>query len=133
LVKRELAVHSSFINKQCFLRFDGVGQYAELYINNKYVGKHLGSYSTFVFNITRFLNKDIINVIHVKVNNELTNSYPKDNALFGIYGGIYRGISLISTNDLHVALSDHASSGIYIHQEKVSENKLNCQLIFNDL
>ena len=126
--KRDLIIENP-TNQQHFLRFEGVGQYAEVYINNKYVGEHLGSFSAFVFNISRFLNKDNTNVILVKVNNELTDSYPKDNFLFGIYGGIYRGISLISTNDIHIALSDHASSGIFIHQENVSSKHASLKIV----
>ncbi|MEN8194044.1 MAG: sugar-binding domain-containing protein, partial [Bacteroidota bacterium] len=118
--KRELAVSDEDTDKQHFLKFEGVGQYAEVYINNRYVGEHLGSYSAFVFNITDFLKQDEPNTLLVKVNNELTESYPKDNFLFGIYGGIYRDVSIITTNDLHIALTDFASSGVYVHQEKVS-------------
>ena len=123
--KRELAINVEDTDKQYFLKFDGVGQYAALYINNRYVGEHLGSYSAFVFNISNFLKKDEPNTILVKVNNELTESYPKDNFLFGIYGGIYRGVSLITTNNIHIALTDYASSGVYVHQGNVSaENAL---------
>ena len=127
--KRTLEIDTPFLNNQYFLKFDGVGQYAELYVNNKYVGDHLGSYSAFVFNITGFLNHDTTNTILVKVNNELTDAYPKDNFLFGIYGGIYRPVSLIITGDLHIALSDYASSGIYIHQEKVDKNSASIKII----
>ncbi|MCF8371257.1 MAG: beta-galactosidase [Bacteroidales bacterium] len=130
--KKEMNVENSPSGTQYFLRFDGVGQYAEVYVNNKYVGEHLGSYSAFVFNITNFIEKEKVNTILVKVNNELNNSYPKDNFLFGIYGGIYRDVSLITTSDVHVALSDHASSGVYIEQEKVgienAELKITCLL-----
>lgn len=84
--RRELLIEKENTGKQFFLRFEGVGQYMELYINDKYVGKHLGGYSAFVFNITNFLIDDEANTIFVKVNNELADSYPKDNFLFGIYG-----------------------------------------------
>ena len=127
--KRDLIIENSSKNQQHFLRFEGVGQYAEVYINNKYVGEHLGAFSAFVFNMTPFLNKDTTNVILVKVNNELADSYPKDNFLFGIYGGIYRGVSLISTNDIHIALSDQASSGIYVHQENVSRKHASLKIV----
>jgi beta-galactosidase len=118
-------------NKQYFLRFDGVGQYAEIYVNKKYVGEHLGSYSVFVFNITNFLDFDTTNSILVKVNNELNDSYPKDNFLFGIYGGIYRDVSLIITNDMHIGLSDYASSGVYVHQEDVSTKNASLKIVTN--
>jgi len=126
---RNLEAEEIAAEQQYFLKFYGVGQYAELYINNEYVGEHLGSFSAFVFNITDFLRSDTINTILVKVNNELADSYPKDNFLFGIYGGIYRKVSLISTKDLHIALTDYASSGVYIHQEEVSEQKASLKIV----
>ena len=126
---RNLEAEEIAAEQHHFLKFYGVGQYAELYINNEYVGEHLGSFSAFVFNITDFLRSDTINTILVKVNNELADSYPKDNFLFGIYGGIYREVSLISTKDLHIALTDYASSGVYIHQEEVSEQKASLKII----
>ena len=129
--RRELLIEKENTGKQYFLRFEGVGQYAELYINNKYVGKHLGGYSAFVFNITNFLIYDKANTIFVKVNNELADSYPKDNFLFGIYGGIYRGVSLINTNSLHIALSDHASSGVFVHQENISAKNASLKITTN--
>ena len=129
LYKRDFILEKAVANKQYFLRFEGVGQYAELYVNDKYVGEHLGSYSAFVFNITRFLINDTTNSILVKVNNELANSYPKDNFLFGIYGGIYRGVSLIITNDLHISLTDHASSGVYVHQEDISTADASLEIV----
>jgi len=121
--KRELNIATFDLDKQIFIRFEGVGQFAKIFINNKYVGEHLGSYSAFVFNITEFLEPDKTNFLLVKVNNELNDSYPKDNFLFGIYGGIYRDVSIIRTSNVHIALTDFASSGIYITQENINEDK----------
>jgi beta-galactosidase len=119
-IKRfELA--EEYNGKQAFIRFEGVGQYAEVYVNGKYAGDHLGSYSAFAFNITRLLKADTVNTIHVKVNNELNYSYPKDNFLFGIYGGIYRDVSLIFTSNIHIGITDHASGGVYIHPKEVGD------------
>lgn len=113
-------------HQQHFLRFEGVGQQAMIYINNKFVGEHLGSYAAFAFNISDFLAPDTINLIHVRVNNELNNSYPKDNFLFGIYGGIYRNVWLIKTSNIHIGITDEASTGVYVHPKKV--NSENCIL-----
>ncbi|WP_340110890.1 glycoside hydrolase family 2 protein [Maribellus mangrovi] len=128
--KRELNVQK-LENKQYFLKFEGVGQDAKVYINNEYVGEHLGSYSAFVFNITRFLSDEGINTLLVRVNNELTKSYPKDNYLFGVFGGIYREVKLITTEDLHFALTDNASSGIFVNQDQVSKKKAALRIVSN--
>ncbi len=127
--QRDLEINQEITARQYFLKFDGVGQLAELFINGQFVGDHLGSYSAFVFNITGFLKVDTVNSILVRVNNELTASYPKDNFLFGIYGGIYRDVSLIITNNIHIGLTDHVSYGVYIHPEEVSREKAVLKLV----
>lgn len=127
--QRELVLDPSQEGLHHFIRFEGVGQYAELYVNDAYVGEHLGSYAAFVFDITSFLRADTINTLLLKVNNELRDSYPKDNFLFCIFGGIYRGIELISTHDLHIDLCDEASSGVYIHQEEVHQNHAELKIV----
>ena len=126
---RELITGSRPQGSQYFLKFEGVGQHAEVYVNNTLVGDHLGSYSAFTFNITRFLYTDTVNSIAVKVNNELTASYPKDNFLFGLYGGIYRDVSLLITGGIHFGLTDHASAGIFIHPEVVSHKNARLKIV----
>jgi beta-galactosidase len=126
---RELVPGDSPVGSQYFLKFEGVGQHAEVYVNNNYVGSHLGSYSAFTFNITRFLDMDTVNSIAVRVNNELAASYPKDNFLFGLYGGIYRDVSLIITGAIHIGLTDHASSGVYIHPGPISREKARLKVV----
>ncbi|MCB0732051.1 MAG: beta-galactosidase, partial [Ignavibacteriae bacterium] len=121
--KRDLIINNAVPNKEYFLKFDGVGQYAKIYINDKYLGEHLGGYSAFIFNITKFIHEsDTVNSILVRVNNELNDSYPKDNFLFGIYGGIYRDVNLIVTNKIHIGLTDNASNGVYVTQENIRED-----------
>ncbi|MBE9484639.1 MAG: beta-galactosidase [Bacteroidetes bacterium] len=127
--RKNFKVNPAQKDRQYFLRFEGVGQYAEVFVNEKSVGDHLGSYSAFAFNITDFIRQDTINSIHVKVNNELNASYPKDNFLFGIYGGIYRDVSLIITGDCHIGLTDHASPGVYVHPKEVSREAAVLKLV----
>ncbi len=126
--KKNIVIEKATTTREYFLNFEGAGQYAEVYINNIMVEKHLGSYSAFTFNITDFIIPDTSNLIVVKVNNELTDSYPKDNFLFGIYGGIYRNIKLIETNDVHLCLTDYASSGVYVRQKNISNKKATLEI-----
>ncbi|MBN2281029.1 MAG: beta-galactosidase [Candidatus Marinimicrobia bacterium] len=116
-------------HKRYYLRFEGVGQYAEVYFNHQFVGKHLGSYSAFVCDITGFIKPDADNILLVKVNNELNRSYPKDNFLFGIFGGIYRDVFLVKTDQVHISLTDYASNGVYVYQEEVEPKKARLKVI----
>ena len=50
---------------------------------------------------------------------------PVNNVLFGVYGGIYRDISLIVTDKVNIAVDDYASSGIFISQKDVNSKSAN--------
>lgn len=108
-------------DKRIFLRFEGVGSVATVYLNGKYLTEHKGSYSAFAFEITNSLMYGQENTILVKTNNDARKDVlPINQFLFPIYGGIYRPVSLIITSKVNISLTDYASPGIYITQKNVS-------------
>jgi beta-galactosidase len=108
-------------DKRVFLRFEGVGQVADLYVNNQWVGQHKGAFGAFCFEITHFLKADTVNLILVKANNEERKDIiPINNRLFGVYGGMYRPVALIITPKVNISTLDYASPGVYIRQDSVS-------------
>jgi beta-galactosidase len=107
--------------KRVFIRFDGVGSVADVYVNNKFIGEHKGSYAAFCFEITYALKYGEENSIKVKVNNAPRKDViPVNNFLFAVYGGIYRPVSLLITDKLNITTTDYASPGVYIRQKNVS-------------
>lgn len=129
--------------KRVFIKFEGVGAKAEVYLNNSpvvstiekgsvnygagqngtynFVGRHQGGYSAFVFELTSMLKYGTENEIFVKVNNEATpEAIPVNHTLFPVYGGIYRPVELIVASDVNIAVNDFASPGIFITQKNVS-------------
>ncbi len=121
LYRKTFTPDASLKEKQTFLRFEGVGSVADVYVNNQFAGRHKGAYSAFVVELTRLLKYEEENEIIVKVDNEARpDVIPVNHVLFGVYGGIYRDVQLITTNKVHISVTDHASPGIYIRQENVS-------------
>ena len=107
--------------KSLFLRFEGIGSCAEVYVNGKLVGAHKGAYSAFACEIQEEIRFGEENEIVVKADNALRpDVIPVNHSLFGVYGGIYRPVSLIVTEPCHIAVTDCASSGVYITQKNVS-------------
>src|SRR5690606_29391029 len=87
-----------------------------------FVGRHQGGYSAFVFELTSMLQFGVENELLVKVNNEATPQViPVNHTLFPMYGGIYRPVELIVTDEINIAVNDFASKGIYITQKNVSK------------
>lgn len=104
-----------------FLRFEGVGSCAEVYVNGRLTATHKGAYSAFVAEITGALRPDGDNEIIVKADNTARpDVIPVNHQLFGVYGGIYRPVSLISTDVVNITPADHAGPGVYISQSDVS-------------
>ncbi|WP_052496096.1 glycoside hydrolase family 2 protein [Pedobacter lusitanus] len=119
--KKQIVFGQEYQNKRLFLRFEGVGQVAQVYVNQKLVGTHQGSYSAFCLEISHAVKLGQLNTILVKVNNKARKDIiPVNHFLFGIYGGIYRPVSLLVTNKVNITTTDYASPGIYIAQKNVS-------------
>ncbi len=119
--RKEYTPDASLKDKRVFLRFEGVGSVAEVFVNNVYVGNHKGAYSAFAVEITKALKFGEANLIQVKVDNSSRQDViPINNTLFPVYGGIYRPVELIVTNKTNISVTDFASPGIYISQKKVT-------------
>ncbi|ANI88584.1 beta-galactosidase [Arachidicoccus ginsenosidimutans] len=120
--RKTFSADKAWKNKKVFIRFEGVGQVADVYVNSHFIGEHKGSFAAFCFEIGHMLKFDSVNTITVKVNNTPRKDIiPINNFLFPIYGGIYRPVSLIVTDKLNITTTDYASSGVYISQKNVSE------------
>ena len=112
----------SLEGKRLFLRFEGVGACAEVYVNGYLVGTHKGAYSAFVCEIGSQVRLGEENEIVVKADNAARpDVIPVNHALFGVYGGIYRPIWLIVTEPCNIVVKDCASPGVYITQKNVSK------------
>lgn len=122
--QKQVTWSNEYRDKRLFLRFEGVGQVADVFVNDKLVGTHKGGYSAFCFEITYAIQFDKPNTILVKANNKARKDIiPINHFLFGIYGGIYRPVSLIVTPKINISTTDYASSGVYISQKEVSAAK----------
>lgn len=119
--RKRLNLDRGLAGKRIFLYFEGVNQTADVYVNEKPVGSHIGGYSAFVFDITRLVDFTGPNTIAVKVDNSLVNDIPPLDADFNMHGGIYRDAWIIATNDVHIKATGMASSGIVIDAPQVSE------------
>ena len=119
--RKEYACPAEWKNKRVFLRFEGVGSCAEVYVNGQLAGSHFGAYSAFVVELTKALKFGETNQLVVKADNTARpDVIPVNHVLFGVYGGIYRPVSLIVTDEASIAVTDHASTGVYITQKNVS-------------
>jgi beta-galactosidase len=121
--RKKLNLDGRFRNKKVFLYFEAANQVTDVFVNGNFVGQHKGGYTAFAFDISNYVTFDPQhpNVVAVKVDNSINKDIPPSpSADFNLYGGIYRDVWLIATEPVHVSLTDHASSGVYVETPTVS-------------
>lgn len=119
--EKELIVPSEWQGKRLFLRFEGVNTVAHLFINDTYWGEHRGGYGAFVFEITDAVKYDDRNKLMVRVSNALDLGVMPLVGDFNFYGGIYRDVYLLVTEEACISPLDYASPGVYLIQNKVTK------------
>ena len=119
--RRPLTLDPSLEGRRLFLRFEGANQVAELFVNGRQVGRHVGGYTGFTFDITDEIRFDEVNVLAVRVDNAHDPDIPPLDADFTFYGGIYRDVWLVATHPVHVTLLDHGGPGLYIDTPELSD------------
>ncbi|RLD79337.1 MAG: beta-galactosidase, partial [Bacteroidetes bacterium] len=108
-------------DKRYFIRFEGVGLTAEVFVNGKYIGNHKGAYSAFCFDITSYLNLSGENLVAVRADNSIRHDVaPNGVTLYPVFGGIYRPVTVFETSNVCISPLDYSSSGVYIKQDNVS-------------
>ena len=105
-----------------YLHFEGANQTAELKVNGKVVGSHIGGYTQFTFDITPYIQEGT-NALEVTVDNSHNEDIPPLSADFTFMGGIYRDIELIKTGKVHLSNTHYATNGVYITTPEVSKDK----------
>lgn len=115
--------------RRTFLKFEGVGAVAQLFVNGNYIGEHKGGYSMFVFEISNSIEYGKDNSITVVADNKSRKDIiPINHFLFPVYGGIYRPVHLITTNKTNFVVTDQAAPGIFIRQKNVSSKSADIQV-----
>ena len=82
--------------KRYFVRCDGASVKATVRMNGKEVGRHVGAFTAFVFEVTSAL-KDSGNMLEIEVDSRFDPDVPPYSADFTMYGGLYRDVSLVET------------------------------------
>lgn len=106
-----------------FIEFEGSNSITDVYMNGQHMGQHRGGYSTFRFDVTDVVKFGSDNTLAVKVDNTVVDDVYPQMADFTFFGGIYRSVNLIVVNHLHFDLMDYGSQGVYIQQDKVTDEQ----------
>lgn len=95
--RKSLPVTNADKDKRIFIEFDGAMSLAKIYLNGNFVGEWPYGYSSFAFELTKFINFSSDNILAVRLENLAESSRWYSGA------GIYRNVRLVKTNKTHVA------------------------------
>jgi len=101
--RKHVTVDQSVINakKRVFIEFEAAFQIANVYVNGTFVGQHKGGYTGFSYDITPNV-KAGDNVVAVHLDARWTDTLTPTGGDHIFIGGIYRNVSLVITDPLHV-------------------------------
>ncbi len=99
--RKHFTVPSSWSGKSVFLEFQAAFDQAQVYVNGKQVGQHIGGYNGFSIDITAAI-KTGDNVVAVRLNNNWNAQLPPLTGDHTFQGGIYRDVNVVVTDPLHV-------------------------------
>lgn len=118
--EKNLFIRPEWKGKRLFIRFEGVNNIADVFINRRHIGEHRGGYGAFIFEIIGKVEYGKENSILVRVNNgEQLDIMPLVGD-FNFYGGIYRDVHLLITDETCISPLDYASPGVRLIQDSVS-------------
>ena len=120
---KKIFIRPEWQSKRLFLRFEGANCVSNVFVNGKHIGEHRGGYGAFVFEVTDKVEYGKENTLLVRVNNgEQLDVMPLVGD-FNFYGGIYRDVHLLLTDNLCISPLDYASSGVYLIQQQITDKQ----------
>ena len=94
--RRVFDLPASDAGRRITLEFDGAYREATVIFNGFYIGRHIGGYDPFSFDVTDFATPGARNVLLVRVDATQSDGWFYEGA------GIYRHVWLVKTNPVHV-------------------------------
>ena len=119
--RKSVYLSKDYNNKRLFLKFEAAGSVADVFFNGHFIGKHIGAFAAFTFEITSLLKIEEKNIIAVRVDNSKRKDVPPLSGDFPVMGGLYRNVHLLTKNQVCITPLDYSSSGVYLKQTSVSK------------
>jgi beta-galactosidase len=128
--KKDFTPKPEWKNKKVFIEFGAAMQQAEVWLNGKHLLTHFGGYLPFTIDISNDIVFGKFNRLLVKTDNQDNPDIPPGKPIkdldFCYYSGIYRNVSVIITNPLHItdAIYENkaASGGVRVWYPEISSS-----------
>ena len=118
--QNDMYVPAEWASKRLFVKFYGVQNVADLFVNGYHVGAHRGGSTAFTFEITDKIRFGEDNALLVVVSNNSRDDVLPASTDMNLYGGIYREAELILTGKTAVSPLHLGSEGVLVRQKSVT-------------
>ena len=119
--QNDFFIPEEWASKRLFVRFYGVQNVADLFVNGYHVGEHRGGATAFAFEITDKIRFGADNALTVVASNYARPDVLPGSTDTNLYGGIYREAELIVTDRTAVSPLYLGTDGILIRPTEVNE------------
>lgn len=109
--------------RRYFLRFEAASTVADVFFNGQRLGEHRGGFGAFCFELTTNLATTGTNLLAVRVSNAPEPDIAPLSGDFCVFGGLYRPVHLLITDEVCFTPLDHASPGVFWQQTQVSKSE----------
>ncbi|WP_229420902.1 glycoside hydrolase family 2 TIM barrel-domain containing protein [Pseudoduganella albidiflava] len=121
--------------RRSWLQFDGASIVTDVWLNGSKVGTHRGGVSGFRFDVSDHLRPGT-NRLMVRTDNtapETKGSATAETLPMGgdwfMFGGLYRKVSLVTSDPLHLELDDHGGPGVYARTLQVGDSSATVEVV----
>ncbi len=109
---KQFACEEDLSDKTIYLEVPAAAMSAEVILNGTKLCTHAGGYSLFRVDLTEHLQKE--NTLEIRVDNSANDSVYPQMADFTFYGGLYRGVNLLTVSKVHFELVKDGTPGIKV-------------------
>lgn len=128
--RRRLRFGTEIAGRRVLLKFEAAMNVADVFLDGQPLGRHLGGYLPFVFDVTDRVAPGREALLAVRLDNTdnpITGPKPLEILDFNMYGGLYRYVHVIVEDPLHITdpiLADRvASGGVFVTYPEVSAER----------
>jgi len=125
--RKRFSLRPEHAGRKIFLHFEGAMNVADAWLNGTYLGRHLGGWLPFGFDVSERVAAGAENVLAVRLDNRdnaVTGPKPLAQLDFNPYHGIYRNVHLVVKDPLHITdpilAGKPGSGGVFVTYPEVA-------------
>ncbi|GGZ81743.1 glycoside hydrolase family 2 protein [Algibacter mikhailovii] len=130
--RKHFTIPKNLLGKKLTIHFEAIMGKSKVWLNGELLTTHYGGYLPFSIDITNKVLKDKENVLAVWADNSDDPNYPPGKSQtvldFSYFGGIYRDVWLLATNNVYVTNPNTANKvaggGLFVRYENLTKKSV---------